>query len=1027
MATEDRPVKDATAQTLNYALGNLGGRQKSWMQAANPSAHLTPSELTASPLPFTVRKRGRPRKPDPQPRATEAARPTVETQPASNSTSPQLANVVTRPNNGHHAASLVTVFPSPTPSEENPSNALVPAVRRGSAFANIDFLELDDEQAAYAPETPLETVFMDDARRASTGAKRSAVDAGAPTQAQKHARQVRLPALAGTPDQPIQPNFSQPAYPDFPRHASISHAPIGSPQLQQVHSRSPSFGQLSNGQVASPQAQAPLGPPRTLSRSTGPPPHGVPTESPSHIPPGFFQTPQFVNLEPSWYTRQECIQVLTTFQASFAVSPEHQRDGRRLNVLRDATERDDWPYLVMHQLYCLLDFNPSLVPAELRNTLGLEKGLAVLRDVLDSNQKLSPTVLHFFSNYPYHIEVIRTKWPAGFEEQAQGFLSFVASSTNYESLKLTCEGRRFPPVTWELAHYLGLESTTFQRLLFTAILRRIWREVPRNALQSQYEVEAVNIFQQNQAAYYQRTAQPLDITQVLQGNKEDLRHWGTLLKQLVEGFEGTLRHQGYSLPSPHNTISPYAQQRIVHTQQQPVQRSLDSQLAAIEAEMSSRNRRPIHKHSAQAAIHQTRGRGRPRTHPVPTPHILPSQPQVQHQQQSPQQQQLQQQRRPQQPRPPVPLLPPPAWVQPQQRQPNPARFSLHQANLRSPILQAQLPASPLYHFVQGYITPPTRLTIAGAAIERRVFTVGPELAKCIPAAVPTVPGGADSRAVNTRSKTVRVRCIKWPAADLPNEHVWATTDTSWIPYSYFTLNGTSLQQRKKVHHGKDLPIDITGIIKEGENILEMTVMTQSNDTSYRKYLIAIEVLGVISHNSVRQHCLEKFRIPAQQVLAGIQTKLSGSSEDDEIAIVESNLTINLFDPFSASKICDIPVRSKACLHNDCFDLDTFLETRKRKGDASLPDLWRCPICNADARPHHLVVDGFLEEVKEVLDAQGRSKTRAIIVHQDGSWKPKVEVRDPNGVSDRGPSDEPPTPVVSRASIPAQAEIIDLSD
>jgi hypothetical protein len=73
------------------------------------------------------------------------------------------------------------------------------------------------------------------------------------------------------------------------------------------------------------------------------------------------------------------------------------------------------------------------------------------------------------------------------------------------------------------------------------------------------------------------------------------------------------------------------------------------------------------------------------------------------------------------------------------------------------------------------------------------------------------------------------------------------------------------------------------------------------------------------------------------------------------------------------------------------------------------------------------VDGFLEEVKQQLDAQGLSQTRAIIVQQDGTWKPKAEVRDPNGVSDRGMSDESPTPVVSRASLPAHAEIIDLSD
>jgi hypothetical protein len=80
----------------------------------------------------------------------------------------------------------------------------------------------------------------------------------------------------------------------------------------------------------------------------------------------------------------------------------------------------------------------------------------------------------------------------------------------------------------------------------------------------------------------------------------------------------------------------------------------------------------------------------------------------------------------------------------------------------------------------------------------------------------------------------------------------------------------------------------------------------------------------------------------------------------------------------------------------------------------------------------LLVDGFLEDVKKQLEAQSLSQTRQIIVQQDGSWKPKAEVRE-------GVSDDPPTPVLGRASagrasvsvgrvsVPADAEVIDLSD
>jgi hypothetical protein len=318
-----------------------------------------------------------------------------------------------------------------------------------------------------------------------------------------------------------------------------------------------------------------------------------------------------------------------------------------------------------------------------------------------------------------------------------------------------------------------------------------------------------------------------------------------------------------------------------------------------------------------------------------------------------------------------------------------------------------------------------RLVEPGRAIEKWTFTLSAGEMQTIPQTIRIVMGGPGIRDVNENSKIARLRCVKWLESEEPEEHIWAIADASWIPHSYFTLNGTFLQQRKKVHNGKDLPIDITALLKEGDNILEIAVMAKSGDTSHLNYLIAIEAIIVSSHESIKNHCLNQTRISAEQVVQGIKSKLVGTDDDDEISIMESSLTIGLFDPFSQANMCDIPVRSRACLHNDCFDLETFLMSRPRKGDASVPDQWKCPICNADARPHMLLVDGFLEDVKKQLEARGLQRTRQIIVQQDGSWKPKAEVHE--GVSDRGASDEPHTPSMTRPSIPAHAEVIDLSD
>jgi hypothetical protein len=374
----------------------------------------------------------------------------------------------------------------------------------------------------------------------------------------------------------------------------------------------------------------------------------------------------------------------------------------------------------------------------------------------------------------------------------------------------------------------------------------------------------------------------------------------------------------------------------------------------------------------------------------------------------------------------VPLLPRPGWALPQQRIPVPARFALHQANLRSPTLQAQDAAGPLYHYWESFLLAPRQLTDADRAVNKLTFSLVQGLAQHLAAVVPTIATGAcETMNITEHSKTCRLRCVKLPASDPPSDHTWAISETSWIPYSYFTLNGTSLQQRKKKHHGKDRPIEITRLLKEGDNVLEVAVMSEPGDSTYQNYLIAAEVLGIMTHSFIQQQCRNNMR-SKETCLNDIKTKLSGGNDgDDDIAVVESSLTISICDPFSGSILNGVPVRSTACIHHDCFDLDTFLQTRPRRGHASVSDQWRCPVCNADARPALLFVDGFLEDVRTQLDREGLSHTRAIVVDQHGSWKPKAETRDPNSVRDATPDEE--SPAVVQVVPPALIEIIDLDD
>ncbi|KAJ4366484.1 hypothetical protein N0V83_008120 [Neocucurbitaria cava] len=647
--------------------------------------------------------------------------------------------------------------------------------------------------------------------------------------------------------------------------------------------------------------------------------------------------------------------------------------------------------------YCMLSHIPNAVPEGLRCQPSLHNAMNMIRQVLDSNDTLSPAVLSLFCRFPYPLDVVGAKWPSQMQHQAELFLSFMTHSPNIDQMKRICRERRYPPLVRELAVDLRIASPTFRRLLFTSLLRSMWKSNPQTQLQAHYEAQAVETFQHNQATFCQQEAYAASVEPPFRLNHEqekaqEAQRWAPQLKQIVDEFESRIRDHGVPLPSQYAAVhqQPY---QTPHAQSQPSQPSV----------MVSRPSRPVITPSGQ------RGRGRP--HPRPllnlNPPAVPSQTQ----------QNLS-----------TPLLPPVGWTQPHQRLPNPARFSLHNAHLRSPILQAQSVPSSLYQFMVGWALSPTPVPDADREIARLTFTLSGDEMQIIPKTVPGAQGGPDIRTINDQSKTARLRSIKWSDTantPRPSEHIWAVTDTTWIPYSFITFNGTSLHQRKKVHHGRDMPIDITGLLKEGENVLEVAVMAQSHETSHQNYLLAVEVLGFQTHNAIKQMCTAK-RIPAAQVVDSIKRKLSGTSDDeDEICIVQSNLTVNLFDPFSASQPCDIPVRSTTCLHNDCFDLETFLQTRRRVADSSVADQWRCPICNADARPQRLFVDGFMQHVYQTLEAQGLGETRAIVVHQDGSWSPKAEVRDPNGVSDEPPS--PTLPVARRTVTPRDNEIIDLSD
>lgn len=322
---------------------------------------------------------------------------------------------------------------------------------------------------------------------------------------------------------------------------------------------------------------------------------------------------------------------------------------------------------------------------------------------------------------------------------------------------------------------------------------------------------------------------------------------------------------------------------------------------------------------------------------------------------------------------------------------DPSQSALHQAHLRSPLLKtAPNPkvGRKLYQSVVGFAVPPTKLANKRAQ-QTLEFAASEEDINNLPSQMLASLGNPTIRVVSEETKMYRLRCAR---SQTTEEHEWILQDTYWPAGMFLVFNGALLDMRKRMMHGKDLPVDVTPFVRQGENQLEINLLRGPNEEMISNFVVAIEVVGIQHHDSIKADCSSKKVLPAAEVLESIKSSLNGPEEDDDIAIVDSNVTINLFDPFTNCSVCNIPARGRYCLHRNCFDLEIFLQTRNRKqaDSPSAVDVWKCPICRADARPKNLVVDGFLIEVHKKLSEMDQLNTRAIIVDSDGKWRPKPE-------------------------------------
>ena len=243
-------------------------------------------------------------------------------------------------------------------------------------------------------------------------------------------------------------------------------------------------------------------------------------------------------------------------------------------------------------------------------------------------------------------------------------------------------------------------------------------------------------------------------------------------------------------------------------------------------------------------------------------------------------------------------------------------------------------------------------------------------------------GGPSKQQLDSNSLLIRVRCVR-DKDGRPSESTWAVSDTEWPPSMALLINEKPLQVRRKAEWGKDMAVDITAKVKQGENSVCASFL-RNPQTPEKKYCyaLAVEILSIGCEAVLRRQVQP---LPSSETKQRISKQLK--SKDDEIEIVSNDLVVKITDPFSA-QLLRTPVRGRSCVHYECFDLDIFLETRKP--NQSLPEQFRCPICGNDARPMNLQVDEWFVEVLTKIKEAAQMDAKAIVVNEEVEWRVKEE-------------------------------------
>ncbi|EGD98197.1 hypothetical protein TESG_05581 [Trichophyton tonsurans CBS 112818] len=718
-----------------------------------------------------------------------------------------------------------------------------------------------------------------------------------------------------------------------------------------------------------------------------------------------------------------------------------------IHMLRDACKSYDLQYLALHQLYCLsLKFHGSYPGIGNYATRGIETVLGLI----STSTKLSATFIEYFSAFPsdYPTIVSRNKQYAA---AVSAIISWAASlAITWPPFFSNVISRGYPPLLDEIVTSLGVHSNVMQGIFYTGCvsrlvanrapgLREAWKHILKKNIDSYRNrlkeantpnsVTEAHIQNENRhlALMYLKIGEkyppigtpPVPVTQpvsriILSINNPPT----TLLPCLTPPFHHPLPPRPAPHPTPgiipsqQHTRFPSAATTGLSPFPQPLPPTFQPQPSTVIPSTASTSTTP----SLIPMPEYAHGLRQPVTVSTATltpinPCFLPSY-----------------QAYPGPPVPPqpvgTPLFPPRNANALPPANPSPTA-SLHLAHLRVvnvslPKPGSQEPGEHLFHSFESFAISPTCLDWMQCN-SQHTFNLSQSQHTALPRHLKPPNTCHITQGVFDGCKTYQIKCVRVSDTNSLTEKGWMATECTWPTAIYIHVNGHEHFLQRRFHFGKDLPVSINRVLKPGENVVKITIIGPPEGHK-KKFAIAVEVIDVASYKRTRE-AIQTLSQP--QSLNLIFNRLTNNTVNtDELCFVDDFISIPIIDPFMA-RVFDVPVRTVSCKHTECFDLNTFLDTRLSrvaKGPHGMAEDWKCPICNEDARPKRLLIDQFLVQVREELaNRKQLDDVTAIRVRADKSWD--VVMRQPSaGKTARGASTKEEEEATSTSDSPRATQV-----